>query len=32
MAWLSDKTGRNYRLLSDAEREYVTRAGTTTAY
>jgi formylglycine-generating enzyme required for sulfatase activity len=32
MAWLSDKTGRNYRLLSDAEREYVARAGTTTAF
>jgi formylglycine-generating enzyme required for sulfatase activity len=31
-AWLSDKTGHNYRLLSDAEREYVTRAGTTTAF
>jgi formylglycine-generating enzyme required for sulfatase activity len=32
VAWLSDKTGHNYRLLSDAEREYVTRAGTTSAY
>ena len=32
VAWLSDKTGRNYRLLSDAEREYVTRAGTTSAF
>ena len=31
-AWLSDRTGHNYRLLSDAEREYVTRAGTTTAF
>jgi formylglycine-generating enzyme required for sulfatase activity len=30
--WLSDKTGHRYRLLSDAEREYVTRAGTTTAF
>ncbi len=26
-AWLSRKTGREYRLLSEAEREYVTRAG-----
>jgi formylglycine-generating enzyme required for sulfatase activity len=25
--WLSKKTGRHYRLLSEAEREYVTRAG-----
>lgn len=25
--WLSEKTGRHYRLLSEAEREYVTRAG-----
>jgi formylglycine-generating enzyme required for sulfatase activity len=30
--WLSTKTGKTYRLLSEAEREYVTRAGTTTAY
>ena len=30
--WLSNKTGRAYRLLSEAEREYVTRAGTTTPY
>jgi formylglycine-generating enzyme required for sulfatase activity len=30
--WLSRKTGKTYRLLSEAEREYVTRAGTTTAY
>jgi formylglycine-generating enzyme required for sulfatase activity len=26
--WLSRKTGKTYRLLSEAEREYVTRAGT----
>jgi formylglycine-generating enzyme required for sulfatase activity len=31
-AWLSRKTGKAYRLLSEAEREYVTRAGTTTAF
>jgi formylglycine-generating enzyme required for sulfatase activity len=30
--WLSDKTGKTYRLLSEAEREYVTRAGTTTPF
>jgi len=30
--WLSLKTGKPYRLLSDAEREYVTRAGTTAAF
>ena len=30
--WLSAKTGKNYRLLSEAEREYVTRAGTTTPF
>ena len=28
-AWLSSATGRTYRLLSETEREYVTRAGTT---
>jgi formylglycine-generating enzyme required for sulfatase activity len=31
-AWVSEKTGKRYRLLSEAEREYVTRAGTTTAF
>jgi formylglycine-generating enzyme required for sulfatase activity len=31
-AWLSKKTGQGYRLLSEAEYEYVNRAGTTTAY
>ena len=30
--WLSGKTGKTYRLLSEAEREYVTRAGTTTPF
>jgi formylglycine-generating enzyme required for sulfatase activity len=32
VAWLSKKTNRTYRLLSEAEREYGTRGGTTTAY
>jgi formylglycine-generating enzyme required for sulfatase activity len=30
--WLSNKTGHEYRLLSEAEREYVTRAGKQTPY
>jgi formylglycine-generating enzyme required for sulfatase activity len=30
--WLNGKTGKTYRLLSEAEREYVTRAGTTTPF
>jgi formylglycine-generating enzyme required for sulfatase activity len=32
VAWLSRKTGKSYRLPSEAEREYATRAGSTTAY
>ena len=32
VAWLSGKTGKTYRLLSEAEREYVARAGTTTPF
>ncbi|MGB6537669.1 MAG: formylglycine-generating enzyme family protein, partial [Xanthobacteraceae bacterium] len=32
LAWLSRKTGATYRLPSEAEREYFTRAGTTTPY
>ena len=31
-AWLSKKTGATYRLLSEAEREYVARAGTSTPF
>jgi formylglycine-generating enzyme required for sulfatase activity len=30
--WVARKTGKTYRLLSEAEREYVTRAGTTTPF
>ena len=32
VTWLSRKTGTAYRLLSEAEREYATRAGTTTPF
>jgi formylglycine-generating enzyme required for sulfatase activity len=32
VAWLSHKTGKSYRLLSEAEREYITRAGTMTPF
>jgi formylglycine-generating enzyme required for sulfatase activity len=31
-AWISSVTGKNYRLLSEAEREYVTRAGSVTPF
>ena len=32
VAWLSETTGRPYRLLSEAEREYVSRAGTKSSF
>jgi formylglycine-generating enzyme required for sulfatase activity len=32
LTWLSRKTGKPYRLLTEAEREYVTRASSTTPY
>jgi formylglycine-generating enzyme required for sulfatase activity len=32
IAWLKAKTGKHYRLLSESEREYVTRAGSTSMF
>jgi formylglycine-generating enzyme required for sulfatase activity len=32
LVWLSHKVGRTYRLPSESEREYFTRAGTTTPF
>lgn len=32
VAWLSQRTGHRYRLLSEAEYEYAARAGTTSIY
>src|SRR5262249_50214597 len=32
VVWLSNRTGKSYRLLSEVEREYVARAGTTSPF
>jgi formylglycine-generating enzyme required for sulfatase activity len=32
ISWVNGKTGKTYRLLSETEREYVTRAGTTAPF
>jgi formylglycine-generating enzyme required for sulfatase activity len=32
VAWLASYTGKRYRLLTETEREYVTRAGSVTAF
>jgi formylglycine-generating enzyme required for sulfatase activity len=32
VTWLSARTGKRYRLLSESEREFVARAGTTTPF
>ena len=32
VAWLAEQTGKNYRLLSEAEYEYAARAGSTTPF